>query len=141
MTLDDLNHLPAFRQASLISWIEFLRSLYVFLRTREFSSTLGLWHCKMRSTPAAFLFSFFSLELNGSCTVYPMPYYSCYHFAPKMFSSYSITLSLRFNVKDMLFTQPLTLTFWCAAQIANVIWCLETVVLCGKNGWFVNLSL
>lgn len=45
-----------------------------------------------------FFSSLGSPELNGSCTIYFMPYCSCYHFAPKMFSSYLITSSLRLTV-------------------------------------------
>lgn len=127
-----------------LDWIRFLVCFFCCLES--FPQSLDFDTAKLCSTPAAFFFSFFSLgspELNGSCTVYLMPYYSCYHFAPKMFSSYSITLSLRFNVMLTCYSLLCLVNFNILMCCTNSkrIWCLETVVLCGKNGWFVNLSL
>lgn len=110
------------------------------LVSRKVSSVLGLWHKVSSCSTFAAAFFFFSPslgspELNGSCTIYLMSYCSCYHFAPKMFSSYSITLSLRLIVMLTYYSLLclVNLTFWRAAQNSKHIWWLEVAVLYWKK--------
>ena len=126
-----------------LDWIQFL---VCFFCLESFPQSLDFDTVQNYVQLLLLFFSFFSLrspELNGSCTIYLMPYCSCYHFAPKMFSSYSITLSLRFNVMLTYYSLLCLINFnilMCCTNSKH-IWCLGTAVLSGKNGWFVNLSL
>lgn len=143
--LRDPSHSHTFKQA-ILSWVHLVP---LFFPSAAWGVILSPWTLTQHKPTfdSCCGFSFFSLrspELSGSCTIYLMLYCSGYHCAPKMFSSYSITLSLRLIIILTYYSLLclLNLTFGCAVQGSRHIWCPEAEVLCvEKKNLFVNLSL
>lgn len=63
-----------------------------------------------------------------SCTIYFMPYCSCYHFAPKMFSFCLITLSVHPPLMLTYGSLPSLLSMQVSCAKSEHVWFLKAVV-------------